>query len=99
MMDAPYSLTTKMARASKRGHSVTDAAVNSRLIGLFGDEKIYAGAIGCFFLIFETLEKEMVTAAASSTDHRKLSSVLLQIIQLSLQTSSERITKSSAYSS
>lgn len=52
-------LTVKMMQASKRGHSVTDRAVNSRLIGLFADGKTYAGAIGCFYLIFDTLEREL----------------------------------------
>ena len=63
-------LTMKMSRASKAGHSMTDAAVNSRLIGLFADPKIYAGAIGCFHLIFETLERVMEKAAVA--DKRKL---------------------------
>jgi hypothetical protein len=64
------SLTEKMAKSSKAGHSMTDSAVNSRLIGLFADPKIYAGAIGCFYLIFETLEREMEKEALS--DERKL---------------------------
>jgi heme oxygenase len=63
------TLTIKMARSSKAGHSMTDAAVNTRLIGLFADPKIYAGAIGCFYLIFETLEREMEREALS--DERK----------------------------
>lgn len=58
-------LTLKMTRSSKAGHSMTDNAVNSRLIGLFADPKIYAGAIGCFYLIFETLEREMEKKAPS----------------------------------
>jgi len=69
-MDDQTPLTSKMARSSKAGHSMTDAAVNSRLIGLFADPKIYAGAIGCFYLIFETLEGEMEKAAPS--DERTL---------------------------
>jgi hypothetical protein len=64
------SLTMKLARASKAGHSMTDAAVNTRLIGLLADPKIYAGAIGCFYLIFETLEQEIEKAAMS--DQRKI---------------------------
>ncbi len=63
-------LTERMAKSSKAGHSMTDNAVTSRLIGLFANPKIYAGAIGCFYLIFETLELKMEKAASS--DERKL---------------------------
>jgi hypothetical protein len=63
-------LTLKMAKSSKAPHLMTDHAVNSRLIGLFADPKIYAGAIGCFYLIFETLEREMEEKSLS--DERML---------------------------
>ena len=48
---------------------MSDTAVNSRLVGLFADKKIYAGAIGCFYLIFDTLEREL--DRIGSTDPRK----------------------------
>lgn len=62
-------LTKKMAKTSRKRHSMTDAAVNSRLVGLFADGKIYAGAIGCFYLIFDTIERELDRIAP--TDPRK----------------------------
>lgn len=63
LIDAPLSM--QMLRASKTGHAKTDRAVNLRLIGLFADRKIYAGAIGCFYYILKEIETQLEQHASS----------------------------------
>lgn len=60
--DPPLSVS--FSKASRSVHSVSDALVNARLLGLFTDRTLYAGAIGCFYLVFEHLETHMEASAA-----------------------------------
>lgn len=66
------SLSKKLVRASRKVHSVSDALVNAKLIALFGgDRRLYARAIGCFYLVFSELE-ECVDAAAAAESRKSL---------------------------
>ena len=50
----PFSV--QLRQASRRKHSISDALVNSRLINLLVDPKLYARALGCFYYIFNAVE-------------------------------------------
>ena len=59
-----------LRHASKQTHSISDALVNTRLITILIDRKLYARALGCFYLIFETLENKLSLIQSSGVEPR-----------------------------
>lgn len=59
-------LTEDLRKASRQVHDISDALVNARLVALFTSRTLYAKAIGCFYLVFEELEKLLGKHASDS---------------------------------
>lgn len=66
--EEPSYLYDKIIESGRPAHNLSDSIVNTRLIALFADRKLYARAIGCFYYIFHHLENLL----ESSKDHRKV---------------------------
>lgn len=54
--------SVQLRRASRKTHSISDALVNARLISILTDPKLYARALGCFYYIFEAIERGLEVA-------------------------------------
>jgi heme oxygenase len=62
--DAP-PLSRRLVAASRRAHSVSDALVNARLVGLVADARTYARALACFAAVHAALEAALERAAGA----------------------------------
>lgn len=65
----PFSV--QLRQASRKKHSISDALVNSRLINLLVDQKLYARALGCFYYIFKSIEDGFDLAAQCDSSEFK----------------------------
>ena len=73
----PFSV--QLRQASRKTHSMSDALVNSRLINLLVDRKLYARALGCFYYIFKSIESGLDLAAQCDSSEFKCASSRLTI--------------------
>lgn len=73
----PFSV--QLRQASRKTHSISDALVNSRLINLLVDQKLYARALGCFYYIFKCIENGLDLAARCDSSEFKYASSRLSI--------------------
>lgn len=61
-----------MRQSSRKAHSLSDALVNSRLVLLFTDCKLYGRALSLFYYVFCALEKELEASSETLGEKRML---------------------------
>ena len=52
-------LSTRLRKASRKIHTVSDSLVNIKLIALLTDRELYARALSRFYYVFTALERAL----------------------------------------
>ena len=66
------NLTSEMKKRSRKAHSFSDALVNSRLVLLYSDPKLYGRALSLFLHLFSALEEALESSSHALGEKRMI---------------------------